>query len=66
MLSLLTGNYYPNHQKNNIGDKTMLREKIKKLEKIINEVIEFPDGSMTFRKHVKHDNGSADGWYAIL
>ena len=44
----------------------MLREKIKKLEKIINEVIEFPYCSMTFRKHVKHDNGSADGWYAIL
>ena len=44
----------------------MLREKIKKLEKIINEVVEFPDGSMTFREHAKHDNGSADGWYAIL
>ena len=33
---------------------------------IINEVVEFPDGSMTFRKHFKRDNGSADGWYAIL
>lgn len=44
----------------------MTREKIKKLEKIIDEVVEFPDGSMTFRKHFKRDNGSADGWYAIL
>ena len=29
-------------------------------------VYEFSDGSMTFRKHFKRDNGSADGWYAIL
>ena len=44
----------------------MIREEIRKLKKIINEVVEFPDGSMTFRKHFKRDNGSADGWYAIL
>ena len=44
----------------------MTREKIRKLKKIINKVVEFPDGSMTFRKHFKRDNGSADGWYAIL
>ena len=39
----------------------MTREEIRKLKKIINEVVEFPDGSMTFRKHFKRDNGSADG-----
>ena len=44
----------------------MTREEIRKLKKIINEVVEFPDSSMTFRKHFKCDNGSADGWYAIL
>ena len=44
----------------------MTREEIRKLKKIINEVVEFPDGSMTFRKHFKRDNGFADGWYAIL
>ena len=44
----------------------MTREEIRKLKKIINEVVEFPDGSMTFRKHFKRNNGSADGWYAIL
>ena len=44
----------------------MTREEIRKLKKIINEVVEFPDGSMTFRKHFKRDNGSADGRYAIL
>ena len=44
----------------------MTREEIRKLKKIINEVVDFPDGSMTFRKHFKRDNGSADGWYAIL
>lgn len=44
----------------------MTREEIRKLKKIINEVVEFPDGSMTFRKYIKRDNGSADGWYAIL
>ena len=44
----------------------MTREEIRKLKKIINEVVEFPNGSMTFRKHFKRDNGSADGWYAIL
>ena len=44
----------------------MTREEIRKLKKIINKVVEFPDGSMTFRKHFKRDNGSADGWYTIL
>ena len=44
----------------------MTREEIRKLKKIINEVVEFSDGSMTFRKHFKRDNGSTDGWYAIL
>ena len=40
----------------------MTREEIRKLKKkIINKVVEFPDGSMTFRKHFKRDNGSADG-----
>lgn len=43
----------------------MTREEIKKLKKILEEVVEFPDGSMTFRKYVKHDNSSVDGWYAI-
>ena len=38
----------------------------RKLAKILDEVTEFPDSSMTFRKHFKHDNGSADEWYAIL
>ena len=56
------GFHFQNRQKN----KTMTRENIKKLKKIINEVVEFPNGSMTFRKHVKHKNGSVDGWYAIL
>ena len=43
----------------------MTREEIKKLKKILEEVVEFPDGSMAFRKYVKHDNNSVDGWYAI-
>lgn len=43
----------------------MTRDKIRQLEKILEEVVEFPDGSMTFRKHIKHNNGSVDGWYAI-
>ena len=38
----------------------------RKLAKILDKATEFPDGSMTFRKHFKRDNGSADGWYAIL
>ena len=44
----------------------MTRDKIRQLQKILEEVVEFPDGSMTFRKHFKRDNGSADGWYAIV
>ena len=44
----------------------MTREEIRKLKKIINKVVEFPDGSMIFRKHFKRNNGSADRWYAIL
>ena len=43
----------------------MTRDKIRKLEKILEEVVEFPDGSMTFRKHIKHKNGYVDGWHAI-
>lgn len=44
----------------------MTREEIKKLKKkILEEVVELPDGSMAFRKYVKHDNNSVDGWYAI-
>ena len=43
----------------------MTREGIKKLKKILEEVVELPDGSMAFRKYVKHDNNSVDGWYAI-
>lgn len=43
----------------------MTREGIKKLKKILEEVVELPDGSIAFRKYVKHDNNSVDGWYAI-
>ena len=43
----------------------MTREEIKKLKKILEEVVKFPDGSMAFRKYVKHDNNSVDVWYAI-
>ncbi len=43
----------------------MTIEEIKKLKKILDEVVELPDGSMAFRKYVKHDNNSVDGWYAI-
>lgn len=43
----------------------MTREEIKKPKKILDEVVELPDGSMVFRKYVKHDNNSVDGWYAI-
>ena len=43
----------------------MTRDKIRQLEKILEEVVEFPNGSMTFRKYIKHNNGSVDGWYAI-
>lgn len=37
----------------------------KLLAKIMEEVVEFPDGSMTFRKHFKSKDGSTIGWYAI-
>ena len=44
----------------------MTRKEIKNLKKkILEEVVEFPDGSITFRKYVKHDDNSVDGWYAI-
>lgn len=37
----------------------------KLLAKMLEEVVEFPDGSMTFRKHFKSEDGSAIGWYAV-
>lgn len=43
----------------------MTREEIKKLKRLAEEVVEFLDGSMTFRKHFKSEDGSRDGWYAI-
>lgn len=43
----------------------MTREEIKELKRILEEVVEFPDGSMTFRKHFKSEDGSVIGWYAI-
>ena len=43
----------------------MTREEIKRLKRLAEEIVEFPDGSMTFRKHIKSDNGYVDGWYAI-
>ena len=33
--------------------------------KMLEEVVEFPDGSMTFRKHFKSEDGSAIGWYTV-
>lgn len=43
----------------------MTREQIKRLKRIAEEVVEFPDGTITFRKHCKSENGSTIGWYAI-
>lgn len=43
----------------------MTIEEIKKLKRIPEEIVEFPDGSMTFRKPFKSEDGSAIGWYAI-
>ena len=43
----------------------MTREQIKRLKKILEETVEFPDGTITFRKHYKSENGSTIGWYAI-
>ena len=37
----------------------------RKIAKILDEVVEMPDGSMAFRKHFKSADGSTIGWYAI-
>lgn len=37
----------------------------KKIAKILDEVVEMPDGSMAFSKHFKSADGSTIGWYAI-
>ena len=37
----------------------------RKLAKILDEVTEFPDGSLKFYKHVKSKDESIIGWYAI-
>lgn len=36
----------------------------KRLRRILEEVVEFPDGTMALRKHFKSENGSTIGWYA--
>lgn len=43
----------------------MTREEIKRLKKLVEEIVEFPDGSIALRKHFKSENGSKEGWYAI-
>ena len=43
----------------------MTIEEIKELKRILKEIVEFPNGSITFRKHFKSEDGSAIGWYAI-
>ena len=37
----------------------------RKLAKILDEVTEFPDGSLKFYKHFKSKDESIIGWYAI-
>ena len=37
----------------------------KRLRRILEETVEFPDGTITFRKHCKSENSSTIGWYAI-
>ena len=37
----------------------------RKIAKILDEVVELPDGSMAFTKHFKSADGSTMGWYAI-
>lgn len=40
-------------------------EQARKIAKILDEVVELPDGSMAFTKHFKSTDGSIMGWYAI-
>ena len=37
----------------------------RKLAKILDEVTEFPDGSLKFYKHFESKDESIIGWYAI-
>ena len=37
----------------------------RKIAKILDGVVELPDGSMAFKKHFKSEDGSTIGWYAI-
>ena len=59
------GTFSTKHQKK--GDKTMelTERQARKLAKILDEVTEFPDGSLKFYKHFKSKDESIIGWYAI-
>ena len=39
----------------------MTIEEIKELKRILKEIVEFPNGSITFRKHFKSEDGSDIG-----
>lgn len=43
----------------------MTNKEIRKLKRMVEEMVEFDNGNISFRHHFTNENCSADGWGAI-
>ena len=43
----------------------MTNKEIRKLKRMVEEMVEFDNGNISFRHHFTNENRSADGWWAI-
>lgn len=43
----------------------MTSEEKRKLKRLVEEMVEFDNGNISFRYHFTNENRSADGWWAI-
>ena len=43
----------------------MTNKEIRKLKRMVEEIVEFDNGNISFRHHFTNENGSLNGWWAI-
>lgn len=43
----------------------MTNKDIRSLKRLVEEMVEFDNGNISFRHHFTNENRSADGWWAI-
>ena len=43
----------------------MTNKEIRKLKRMVEEMVEFDNGNISCRHHFTNENGSVNGWWAI-